>query len=48
MLLLGCLPSKPTSRGLYIHDSEHPHVCTNTTVDAELAKGGGLGISALD
>ena len=23
----------------YIHDSEHPHLCTDINVDAELAKG---------
>ena len=40
MLLLGCLSSKPTSGGLYIHDSEHPHVCTNVIVDAVLVSGG--------
>ena len=32
------LSSRPTSGGLYIHDSEHPHICT---VGAELPKGGG-------
>ena len=33
----GCLSSRPTSGGLYIHDSEHPHLCRH----AGLAKGGG-------
>ena len=37
----GCLSSKHTSGGLYIHDSEHPHLCTDNSVDVELAKGGG-------
>ena len=32
---------KPTSGGLYIHDSEHPHIYTDISVGAELAKGGG-------
>ena len=30
-----CLSSKPTSGGLYIHDSEHSHLCRH----AELAEG---------
>ena len=25
----GYLSSRPTSGGLYIHDSEHPHLCTD-------------------
>ena len=41
MLFLGCLSCRPTSGGLYIHHSEHPHICTDISVDAELAKGGG-------
>ena len=32
---------RPTSGGLYVHDSEHPYICTDINVDAELAKGGG-------
>ena len=35
------LVTRPTSGGLYIHDSEHPYICIDSSVEDELARDGG-------